>query len=258
MRASVCAEVSVPKTDPWRFMGVSRESNPETDGLSSPWPMPSSVMASARLGRVRDDGHDAKSAGGQHESREDEPRFAEARDQPADQPALYECAQEPDRREGERRRSVHPSPCASRKSANVPSKAAKARTERKPIKTSRAIAGTEIVSTIPRQLEHACGLSRGLPCGSDSGRRVKTSTHARVEKAAATKNGSRSRQSSASGKLREQAPHEGPEHEAQAKRHADQAHAPRSIFGGGHVGDIGLSDQDVTPRSTVQEAAPVT
>ena len=43
----------MPKTAPCRFMGVIRESKPETDGLSSPCPTPSSIMETASSGALR-------------------------------------------------------------------------------------------------------------------------------------------------------------------------------------------------------------
>ncbi len=50
----------------------------------------------------------------------------------------------------------------------------------------------------------------------------------------------------------QQAAQERPEHEPEAERHADQAHAARPVLGLGHVGHVGLRDQDVPPRGAVE------
>ena len=139
-----------------------------------------------------------------------------------------------------------------RKRLNVPSSAAKPRTTRAPMATSSPAPGRETVSRTPRQLTTRAAWRARTSAGSDSGRRISTSTQAIVEKPAATRNGSRSLHSGATGTRRRRKQSSGPRTNPRPKAMPIRPMLARPLLGRGHVGHVRLRDQDVAPREAVE------
>ena len=98
----------MPKTAPCSLSGVIRESKPLIEGPASPWPTPTRRMAPASSRHVRDHGQGGEAEGDDGNPGDDQPGLAESRDQAADQAPLDDRGEEPEARERERRRRVHP------------------------------------------------------------------------------------------------------------------------------------------------------
>ena len=141
----------------------------------------------------------------------------------------------------------------SKKSANVPSNAAKATTARKPTRMSRPIPGIEIVSTIPRQLDTRAA-SRA---GSTRWPRLGKADQDEHPRQGRKTRGHQERQSEPPVVGQRQAEEHSRPGEARARIPARKPcrsiPCPAPVLRRRHVGDIRLRDQDVAPRSTVQE-----
>ena len=164
--------MSVPKTAPCSSIGVIRESNPETLGLSSPCPTPRSTRAPTSPVTLETSAKPANPQAARISPVTINRSFAKARDQPADQPPLHDRAQEAQSRRRRMPRSAHPSAGDGARTARTfPRTPRRPGPARKPIRMSRPIPGSAIVSSDSSPAHGASRLARRFACGRDSGSR---------------------------------------------------------------------------------------